>query len=318
MVPFPGGGSVTGAGCASGTVGCRCGSPAPRPQPGLAQRCRSTGCQTQPGPLRNLCLKPHQAQPRTGSEVQTLPAKRGLWSCPPPRQSLAAFGYSSQTKSTCCWRAHVPGLPLSDSPVGKLGNLLFPNLFFFLGNSVFALLSGEQNPNPAASSHTHLSLLNTRRQKPSFFPRRKPGLCPAAAPPPPGPGRAVTCALRSLPAACAASRGPADPASPPGRTLQPGPCTSHELGAAPLPRGWDGMGQDRMGWDRTGLAPCPEMPQRAGAGRRPTGSTRCQKLPEPNSAFRVPLLCRFTFSAKMSASPLPHLFSGILRFTLFR
>lgn len=38
----------------------------------------------------------------------------------------------------------MPGLPLSDSPVGKLGNLLFPNLFFLLGNSAFALLSGQQ------------------------------------------------------------------------------------------------------------------------------------------------------------------------------
>jgi len=139
-------------------------------------------------------------------------------------------------QSARCRRAPVPGLPLSDSPADTLGNLLFPNPFLSQEFSLQFVL-GTEEPNPAASPHTHLSPCSTDTGKsPRFSRGGRRGCvgCPASCVPmAPSPARAV-------------SWGAAHPES------LPGP------GAA-------------------------AQPSSAGAGRRPTGSTQRQNLPEPTS-----------------------------------
>lgn len=196
-----------------------------------------------------------------------------------------------QTCQLCC----------SDSPAGKLGNLLFPHLFSQEFILRFALRAAE--PSPAAGSHTRLSRL--RRQKPRCSREGTRG-----------------CAWWLV--------SPCPPRGPWGPVLQPGLCLGsclpatapHELG---LPRGWDrtgqdGMGQggtrwDRAGWDGTGLALCPEMPQCTGTGDVPRAAPASE--PARTQLCHMSLLCHFAFSATLWASLLPGLFSGILRFPGF-
>ena len=202
MVPFPGGGHVTRAGCVSGTAGRGClwlgqchGSPAPGPWPGLAQRCRSTSCQTEPGPLRNLCLWRQRGSAQHGAGVQILCQRSEGFGSPSPGRYCLPSGTPAK-QSARCWRANVPDLPLSDSPVGKLGNLLFPNLFSFSGIQSSLCFQYSKNLIQLLV-HTCISL--PAQQMPAkalIFHKKEDGAvpgAPAAACPPAEPRRAVTC-----------------------------------------------------------------------------------------------------------------------------
>lgn len=85
----------------------------------------------------------------------------------------------------------MPGLPLSDSPVGKLGNLLFPNLFFLLRNSGFALLSGQQK---LIQLLVHTCSDLPAQQMPAkalIFRKKEDGAVPGSCDPPTSPGCAL-------------------------------------------------------------------------------------------------------------------------------
>lgn len=241
---------------------------------------------------------PRRSLPSEFSPAQSLACKRSASKAralvtPPGRYRLPSGTPVKQ--SARCRRANVPGLVLSDSPVSKLGNLLFPNLFSFSGTRS-SLRSQDSKDLIQLLVHTRIPLpAQQMPAKPLIFPEKEDGAvpgAPAAARPPAEPRRAAT-------------RSPAGPSRSPSRV--PGSCRPRiapRANAAP-PRAGGCCGAERCpaptgtGRDRTGLAPCPEMPRHAGAGRRSTGSAQHQKLPEPNSVFHMPLPCRFIFSAKM-------------------
>lgn len=141
---------------------------------------------------------PWKSLPSEFSPGQSLVCKRSAskaraWVTPPGCYRLPSGTPVEQ--SARCRRANMPGLPLSDSPVSKLGNLLFPNLFSFSGTQS-SLRFQDSKDLIQLLVHTCISLpAQQMPAKPLIFREKEDGAvpgAPAAACPPAEPRRAVT------------------------------------------------------------------------------------------------------------------------------